>query len=733
MARPTAAAFPALCPLLGSVLSTTLLGMGAAPVWETVVGAPALLAQEAACLRVAAVSTRADMVSGGDVLVRVDAPPGIPLHGLTIERNGADVTSSFRPAREGQALIGLVTELAEGANRVVARVRGDPASERTLDVTNHPITGPLFTGPHEQPFYCSTHLFERVTDEVLGPALDEDCSAERRVDYVYRSQEGEWKPLPSLAARPADLVTTTTTDGRSVPFVVRVETGTINRAIYELAMLHDPAQPVPDPWTQNGAWNGRLIYRFGGGCREGWFSQGTNTGGVLDEVQLSRGYATASATLNVFGNNCSDLLAAETMMMVKERFSDAYGPPRFTIGWGSSGGAHQQHGIGDNYPGLLDGLMPGASFPDVTSATIFKLVDGRLLERYFAEIAPGMFTQEQQRAVSGFGSFGSIANQSDGAHRVDPDSEFQDVVPVEARYHPVNNPRGARGTVYDHTVNVYGRDPITGFALRPLDNVGVQYGLATLNDGVITKEQFLHLNEHIGGLDRDANHQPERTEGDLAAIGAAYRTGRITWGGGGLASVPMIDWRRYVDLVEQGDNHQRLHSFQIRDRLVRANGNADNHVILVWDREAGTEHLYAALAQMDQWLVNLEADKSSDPQPVKIARARPADLVDACWTKSGEKIAERQNYENDGRCGELYPAFPVPRLVAGAPLANDIVKCHLKPIDFGDYEVEFTAAERARLERIFPAGVCDWSKPGVEQQPSETWWMWKSSGAPSVG
>ena len=34
-----------------------------------------------------------------------------------------------------------------------------------------------------------------------------------------------------------------------------------------------------------------------------------------------------------------------------------------------------------------------------------------------------------------------------------------DVVPEEARYHPVTNPGGARSTIYDHTVNVYGRDP----------------------------------------------------------------------------------------------------------------------------------------------------------------------------------------------------------------------------------------------------------------------------------
>jgi hypothetical protein len=66
--------------------------------------------------------------------------------------------------------------------------------------------------------------------------------------------------------------------------------------------------------------------------------------------------------------------------------------------------------------------------------------------------------------------------------------------------------------------------------------------------------------------------------------------------------------------------------------------------------------------------------------------------------------------------------------VAGAGVAADIVKCRLKPIDPRDYGVRFTAAETARLRAIFPAGVCDWAKPGVGQQPPAGTWL--SFGAP---
>jgi hypothetical protein len=65
------------------------------------------------------------------------------------------------------------------------------------------------------------------------------------------------------------------------------------------------------------------------------------------------------------------------MMMVKERFIETYGPPRYTIGWGCSGGSYQVHQIGDNYPGLLDAIVPQCSFPDVNFAQIHTVVSRR--------------------------------------------------------------------------------------------------------------------------------------------------------------------------------------------------------------------------------------------------------------------------------------------------------------------------------------------------------------------
>jgi hypothetical protein len=62
-----------------------------------------------------------------------------------------------------------------------------------------------------------------------------------------------------------------------------------------------------------------------------------------------------------------------------------------------------------------------------------------------------------------------------------------------------------------------------------------------------------------------------------------------------------------------------------------------------------------------------------------------------------------------------------PRHEAGGPLAANVIKCQLKPINAADYKVTFTPAEMTRLKKIFVSGVCDWSKPGVNQVPVVTW------------
>jgi hypothetical protein len=387
-----------------------------------------------------------------------------------------------------------------------------------------------------------------------------------------------------------------------------------------------------------------------------------------------------------------------------------------------------QYLIAQNYPGLLDGIVPSSSFPDITSITP-GVVDCALLSHAF-ETGTQKWTDAQKTAVSGFvnwstcGSSNGWIGMNFSPRLIRPTCGM--VIPKALAYDPVTNRKGARCDIYDNEVNSYGRDTQTGFARRPLDNVGVQYGLVAFNRGQISADHFLELNEHAGGYDVDGNMTATRTVADHEALRIAYQSGRMNTGGGGLGSTPIIEARGYAD----PNVHDKFRSFSERARLMAANGRTDNQVMLVFAPGSGGVLLTSpksryvqAVGLMDHWLDNIAKDTSSDSMAVKVVRDKPSDLVDACWTTQGEKIAEPQTYDGHGRCSQLYVAYGDPRIAAGAPVANDVLKCALKPIDPKDYIHPLMDDQMLRMKGIFPQGVCDYSRPGVEQQQVKGTWQ----------
>ncbi len=688
-----------------------------------------------------ALSNQPHLVSGGDVLVEVVTSVADGQN-LELRHNGSPVATQLNKVDSSGGLFvyqTLVTGLRQGVN--LLRVEGENAAA-DLTVVNYPSTGPIFSGPYQEPYLCLSEItpgrdgekrrFAIGNGEFLDDsATDENCSLDGRVDYVYHSTDTEvgFKALIDLTSRPQDLAFTTTNEGQEVPYIVRIETGTINRAIYQIAILHDPQTAVLSALSPSLQWNGRLVYTFGGGCEAGYF-QANSTAGVLRDNMLGRGYAVASSTLNVNAQGgCNDVLSAETAMMMKEHFIESYGEPRYTIGNGGSGGAMQQLHIAGAYPGILDGLLPSMTFADSVSYFTDSQECESLLRDYVND--PDKALSEETKAILGGWSMWSVCDQSLGQRpkRVGP-GDCSAQIPEAARYNPATNPEGIRCSIYDGMKNIFGEKlyPEIGvnreFARVPHDNIGVQYGLAALNEGLISKELFLDLNENIGGWDIDVNSQPERTEADDDAVRIAYETGRITSGGAGLAQVPIIDDRSYLDDI--GNFHASVYSFVTRARLQRDNGHADNFVL----RRHNSEMNLADdnLALMDQWLANIQADTSPADTMSKIVRAKPADLQNDCFAENGERIVEEPNFNPDklfdnteGSCNRLYPPHAGLRLVAGGPLTNDVLKCQLKAIDFDDYKVEFTDEEKSQLRSIFSEGICDWSKPGVHQQVNKTW------------
>ena len=713
-------------------------------------------------------SSRADQVSGGDALVRVDAKPSGLLGKLAVFRNGTNVTSAFAP--QGGGLVGLVEGLNLGSNELTVRQNGlssSPIADR-LEVVNYPREGPIFSGPQQYPFVCKTiqaGLGEPLVDNqdglgfrVLNPdgttaGWSLNCSAHTVVDYLYRSTGGTFKPLPTDGSRPADLATTQLPDGRVVDYVVRRERGTIDRFIYSFAMLaplgEDPSH------IDTSEWNRKVIYTFDGGVAIG-HNQGTPGGSALLDLGLRQGYAIIHSSGTDTSTHYNLELGGETALMTKEEFIERYGVPLYTVGLGGSGGAIQQYIYGQNYPGLIDAGIPQRSYPDMVTQTI-HIGDCELLE-YYMDVTDGANPKWQnwdnREWLIGLNGSPSFPNPYLGGA---PGSDecvngWRGLTPLALN--PLFGSAGAgtnrmdpavmaavHWTHFDDLRNIYGVQP-NGYARQTGDNVGVQYGLQALREGKITPAEFLDVNAKVGSwkdpqdfvqegapclpgtfdpwssrnmrLSPDGGVTPApRREGDISAMNAAYEHGLYF---DGDIDIPLIDQRDYLE--EQLNMHNSHQSFVSRRRMLDHDGDASNQVIWFSEPNPQRDLPAEALGVIDQWLANIR----QHPE-LSVAQNKPADAVDRCFTAQGAEIA-RGDHAWDGildsnppgPCTQTFPLHSTSRIVAGSPFRGGVYKCQLQSIDqaiarglYGSWTP--SPSERARLDQIFPTGVCDYSLP----------------------
>src|SRR5262249_3808425 len=148
------------------------------------------------------------------------------------------------------------------------------------------------------------------------------------------------------------------------------------------------------------------------------------------------------------------------------------------------------------YPGLYQGLAAAADFNDAWSNGI-DAEDCNLAGRYFNDSshwAPGItWSPEQELAALGKRNSGICTSWvvieplwtllAPGRPKTLID--LQNCGVPDSEVWSETNPTGARCTLQDYMVNVFGRMP-NGYAKSPRDNVGVPYGLKALTAGKIT-------------------------------------------------------------------------------------------------------------------------------------------------------------------------------------------------------------------------------------------------------
>jgi hypothetical protein len=682
--------------IIGAVIG---LAAGAAP------------AATAAGLQVNVLSSRADLVSGGQALTSIGLPAGTDPATVKVVLNGTDVTGQFAERANG-AFEAVLTGLADGSNTLTATLADGTTTSATI--VNHPIGGPVFSGPQVQPWVCQSG------------AKDAQCNQAPTYSYSYMpvGGTGQFQPYdPANPPNPALIATTTTDSGQTVPYIVRVETGYLDRDQYSIAMLWQPGKPWA-PWDPQPQWDHKLVITHGASC--GADHTTSTAPSTTYDPALSRGMAVMSTAMDNAGHDCSILTEAESLIMAKQHLIDEYGTLRYTIGTGCSGGSLVQQQVANAFPGVYQGILPQCSFPDAWS-TGQELMDYQLTRNYFenpTKWGTGVaWTPAQIAAVQGHPNYANSVELSTLYWPTLANPAYACAGVSASQMWSPTNPTGTRCDLEDYMINLFGpyqgNNPY-GYAGVPLDNVGVQYGLAPLEQGTITPEQFVDINQKIGGYDNNYNTTAARMVAEEPALTNDYRSGAIN-STNNLTDVPIIDLRG----PDAGSFHDAYRSWTIRARLEQVEGHfPKNHVIWFGETPLLGNPNYAAnaLVAMDGWLSAVEADHRGVSLEQKVADDRPASVHDQCSDIPGIDQAVVPGVGEVCQQPLLQTRFATPRMVSGEDVTTDQEKCQLKPLRQSDYyPVTFSDQEWAELQKIFPTGVCDFSKPGVDQAPTTPW------------
>ena len=747
-------------------------------------------------------SNRADLVSGGSALVEVKVPSTVSATSLKVDRDGTDITSLFVTRADGR-IVGLVTGLVNGNNTITASSTSNTFQGARLVINNHNIGGPVLLASQTTPWICATPVATAAVGNTPATnasglstaATDAQCNIATEFKLWYRTltpvsinsgADGNcvfvlpdqsattpafscFQPYVAGTTPAASVASTTTSAGVTLPYIVRVERGTINRGIYDIAVLFDPTKPAWTANTPQPQWNGKVVYTYGASTgqprqqfrsEQNWAIAFFNDPRASDDVALRLGYMVVDNSITDSLYNSNRVLVAETTMMMKEHIVDNYGEIKFTMANGCSGGSIQQNTVATIYPGLLDGLQVACDYPDAIT-TGLEVSDCVLLVNLYvkpewAALMAGKTQAEidaKKTAINGhrdkYGCHGW--NNSFGSNNKPGNYVVQAVVdpvtgaiapfgaatnncklPAALAYDPVTNPTGTRCGDPDLAAAVWGTT--TGLpggaslrALTTTDNVGVQYGLKALLAAAITPEEFVTLNEKIGGTDADSNLVAARSVADAAALPIAYKAGIVS-NGKNLGKVAIIDSRGY-DEAPGNPIHFNWRSFEERARLDADAGSHANQVI--W--RYGTSLYPVTPAQvaaittksfttMDSWLSGLltsapKATLNAARTQAQVIAAKPAAAVDFCYLSTD--VAFATPYTDKATCDAdvKLAFFTSPHQAAGGPQTESILKCQLKPLLAADYTgITLSAAQLVRLNAVFSGGVCDWSKPGVGQQ-----------------
>ena len=243
----------------------------------------------------------------------------------------------------------------------------------------------------------------------------------------------------------------------------------------------------------------------------------------------------------------------------------------------------------------------------------------------------------------------------------------------------------------------------------------MQYGLEALKKGSITTEQFVDLNDKIGGGDIDSDPTPERFQADQPALAQRLPQRRGSTARTTSTSVAIIDLRG----PDPGAFHDAYRSWAIRARLEREHGTFANQVI--W---------FGAVPLMGDPNYADRGDGRDGPvarggrgRPAAPDRSRrrssatvPSDVKDRCSQLDGLELVSapgrRPGLRAEGRPDPVRHAAHGCR--RGRRDRHQQVHAQAAAAPATTTRSRSRDDQWQRLQSAFPTGVCDWSVAGVE-------------------
>ena len=208
----------------------------------------------------------------------------------------------------------------------------------------------------------------------------------------------------------------------------------------------------------------------------------------------------------------------------------------------------------------------------------------------------------------------------------------------------------------------------------------------------------------------------KRRKGDQKAQYAAYRSGMVFRG---KLDIPVIDWRHYLEpFLDMHHSHQ---SFATRQRLLNYDGDASNQVIW-FTAVPAPAHRRVSTRRRRRCSYSIAGSRTSPPTrsgaspgtsprkpstPASTWTGRSVRAVRASGTESSTTVRRASALRTSRRSRRRGSS-------SGGPIEGSVFKCQTQSVDgaierglYGEWQP--TAAERARLQQIFPTGVCDYT------------------------